>query len=208
MIKNIVFDMGQVLLQWRPQEMIASYNLTCEEETLVLRELFQNVEWVQLDRGVVTEAEVVQRVCARLPEQLHGPVETLTFGWHKRHLIPMPGMAELVRELKEEGYGIYLLSNANLALRSYFPRIPGSECFDGLLVSAEEKLLKPQPEIYYHLYERFNLNPAECFFIDDNPANVEGAILTGMNGFVFRGEMAPLRRALRAVGVNCKENAQ
>lgn len=208
MIKNIIFDMGQVLLQWRPQEMIACYGLTQEEEALVLRELFQNVEWVQLDRGVVTEAEVVRRVCARLPEQLHGPVETLTFGWHKRHLIPMPGMAELVRGLKGEGYGIYLLSNANLALRSYFPRIPGAECFDGLVVSAEEKLLKPQPEIYQHLYERFDLKPDECFFIDDNPANVEGAILTGMDGFVFRGDVALLRQALRAAGVNCKENAE
>lgn len=208
MIKNIVFDMGQVLLQWRPQDMIACYDLSPEEKTLVLRELFQNVEWVQLDRGVVTEEEVVKRVCARLPEKLWGPVETLTFGWHKRHLVPMPGMAELVRELKGEGYGIFLLSNANLALRTYFPRIPGSECFDGLLVSAEEKLLKPQPEIYEHLYERFGLNPAECFFIDDNPANVEGAILTGMDGVVFRGNIVPLRRALRTVGVNCKENAQ
>lgn len=205
MIKNIIFDMGQVLLQWRPQEMIASFGLTAQEEALVLRELFQNVEWVQLDRGVVTEEEVVRRVCTRLPEQLHEPVKTLTFGWHQRHLVPMPGMAELVRELKGEGYGIYLLSNANLALRGYFPRIPGSECFDGLLVSAEEKLLKPQPEIYQRLYERFGLNPAECFFIDDNPANVEGAILTGMEGFVFRGDVLSLRRGLRQMGVNCKE---
>lgn len=205
MIKNIIFDMGQVLLQWRPQEMIMDYGLSQAEEALVLRELFQSVEWVQLDRGVVTEEEVVRRVCARLPEKLHEPVRTLTFGWHKRHLIPMPGMAPLVRELKGEGYGIYLLSNANLALRSYFPRIPGAECFDGLLVSAEEKLLKPQPEIFRLLYERFDLNPAECFFIDDNPANVEGAVLTGMDGFVFRGEMLPLRQALQAAGVRCKE---
>lgn len=201
MIHNIVFDMGQVLIRWQPDSMITQYGLNDEEMQLLKRELFQSVEWIQQDRGIVTEEQVASRVCARLPEKLHAPVETLVYGWHKRHLVPMPGMAELVRELKGEGYHIYLLSNASLALREYFPRIPGSECFEGLMVSAEEKLLKPQHEIYERLYERFGLNPAECFFIDDSPANIEGAMLTGMDGAIFRGDVAALRRQMQKAGI-------
>lgn len=201
MIRNIVFDMGQVLIRWVPEDMLKTFDLTQEETASVRRELFTKVEWVQQDRGILTCDQVVERVCARLPEKLHEVVKTLVYGWHQHFLIPMPGMAELVRELKGKGYGIYLLSNAGTPLRSYFPRIPGSECFDGLMVSAEEVLLKPQHEIFERLYERFQLNPAECWFIDDSPANVEGAILTGMQGTVFHGDVEALRRELRDAGI-------
>ena len=201
MIRNIVFDMGQVLIRWRPEEILEHFDLTGEEKTMLLQELFWSPEWTQQDRGILTEGEMIERVSARLPESLHAAVEEVIKAWHVWHLTPMPGMAELVRQLKAQGYGIYLLSNASTALRGYFPRIPGSECFDGLMVSAEEKLLKPQHEIYERLYERFDLVPEQCVFIDDSPANIEGAMLTGMQGIVFRGDTERLRRELRALGI-------
>ena len=201
MIRNIVFDMGQVLIRWRPEEILEHFELTGEEKTMLLQELFWSPEWTQQDRGILTEGEMIERVSARLPESLHAAVEEVIKAWHVWHLTPMPGMAELVRRLKAQGYGIYLLSNASTALRGYFPRIPGSECFDGLMVSAEEKLLKPQHEIYERLYERFCLVPEQCVFIDDSPANIEGAMLTGMQGIVFRGDTERLRRELRALGI-------
>lgn len=201
MIRNIVFDMGQVLIRWRPEEMLERFDLSQEEKTMLLQELFWSPEWIAQDRGIITEADMIARVSARLPETLHGTVEEVIKAWYVWHLTPMPGMAELVRELKEKGYGIYLLSNASTALRGYFPRIPGSECFDGLMVSAEEKLLKPQHEIYERLYERFGLVPEQCVFIDDSPANIEGAMLTGMQGIVFRGDTERLLRELLALGI-------
>lgn len=201
MIDTIVFDMGQVLIRWQPEIMIQNYNLNKDEMALLNRELFHGVEWIQQDRGIVSEDEVASRVCARLPEKLHAPVKTLVYGWHKRHLVPMPGMEALLRELKGKGYRIYLLSNASVALREYFPRIPGSDCFDGLMVSAEEKLLKPQHEIYEALYERFSINPSTSLFIDDSPANIEGGILTGMDGIIFRGDVQQLRRELAKKGI-------
>lgn len=201
MIRNIVFDMGQVLIRWRPEEMLERFDLSQEEKTMLLQELFWSPEWIAQDRGIITEADMIARVSARLPETLHGTVEEVIKAWYVWHLTPMPGMAELVRKLKEKGYGIYLLSNASTALRGYFPRIPGSEYFDGLMVSAEEKLLKPQHEIYERLYERFGLVPEQCVFIDDSPANIEGAMLTGMQGIVFRGDTERLRRELLALGI-------
>ena len=202
MIKNIVFDMGGVLIRWDTATMLDQLDLPAEDREILNRELFRTVEWMQQDRGVMTEEQLRRAVLARLPQHLWAPAEKL-IGWYHEFIFPVPGMGELVRELKSSGYHIYLLSNANLALRTYFRRIPGSECFDQLMVSAEEKLLKPAHEIYERLYEKFDLNPAECFFIDDMPANVEGAIRTGMNGAVFHGDVSRLRRDLNAAGISC-----
>lgn len=204
MIENIIFDMGQVLIHWQPQRLIAHLGLSAQEEQAVIRELFQSVEWIQLDRGTISEEDVVRRVCVRLPEKLHNAVQEEVFRWHERPLEGMEGMADLVRELKSSGYGIYLLSNASLALRRYFPRIPGSECFDGLMVSSEEKLLKPQHEIFEAFLARFRLKPETCFFIDDAPANVEGAMAAGIQGVIFRGDTLHLREELRAAGIRVK----
>ena len=151
--------------------------------------------------------QVAETVLARfLPddtqEELHTCVREVVTRWHARTLEPMEGMGALVRELKDQGYGIYLLSNASVDLRRYFHRIPGSACFDGLMVSAEEKKLKPHYDIFYALYERFGLIPEACVFIDDGPANVEAAMCTGMHAIQFRGDVGRLRRELRALGVD------
>ena len=73
------------------------------------------------------------------------------------------------------------------------------------MVSSEEKLLKPQHEIYETLFARFKLAPEECFFIDDAPYNIEGAYLCGMPGAVFHGDVEELRYNLRNAGINVKE---
>ena len=201
MIRNVVFDMGQVLIHWTPHVLLEPFHLTPEEENMVLRELFQSVEWVRLDRGSMTHGEVIEAVCSRLPERLHPCVREIVTRWDEWTLVPMEGMAALLVELKGLGMQIYLLSNANRKLREYFPRIPGSECFDGLMVSAEERLLKPQHEIFEALLSRFGLKAEECFFVDDAPANVEGAAEAGLSGTVFYGDVPRLRRELRRAGI-------
>ena len=201
MKKNIVFDMGQVLIHWHPGMFLDRYALNAAERKLLLEELFQSVEWVQLDHGTISEGEAVARVCGRLPKALHAIAAEIITGWWKAPLSPVEGMAELVRELKAKGYGIYLLSNAGTALRTYFPRIPGAECFDGLMVSAEENRIKPQYEIFDALFRRFGLKPESCFFVDDSPANVESARCRGMEGTIFRGDVPRLRRELAAAGI-------
>lgn len=201
MIRNIVFDMGQVLIRWEPEQLMANLNLSREDAALLKRNLFGSVQWVQLDRGILSEEAAAEAVCATLPPRLWDAVRELTFNWWKRPLVPMPGMEALIRELKSKGYGIYLLSNASIRLREYFGRIPGSDCFDGLLVSAEEKLLKPQHEIFETLCSRFSLRPEECFFIDDSALNIEGAICAGLTGTIFRGDTEALRKEMKEMGL-------
>lgn len=186
MIKNIVFDMGMVLLNYEPLAVCYAYTKQAEEIALLGKELFFSEEWILLDRGVITEEEALNRVQLRLPnERLRWLAKECLAHWHEYNLRPDPAMEELVRSLKEAGYRIYLLSNASHRLRVYETRIPGYSYFDGMVVSAEEQLLKPEPEIYERLFARYGLRPEECFFIDDKPENVEGGKACGMDGYCF-----------------------
>ena len=116
----------------------------------------------------------------------------------------MEGMEDLVRELKELGCGVYLLSNATLRQPEYFDRLPVSRYMDGQMVSAFHQLLKPQHEIFEAMLREFSLRAEECFFVDDSVANVEGAYCAGIAGAVFDGDVPRLRQALNAVGVGVK----
>lgn len=116
----------------------------------------------------------------------------------------MEGMEDLVRELKELGCGVYLLSNATLRQPEYFDRLPVSRYMDGRMVSAFHQLLKPQHEIFEAMLREFGLRAEECFFVDDSVANVEGAYCAGIAGAVFDGDVPRLRQALNAVGVGVK----
>ena len=205
MIKNILFDMGQVLLTFDRRLFLDRLNVTEEEKQLLLREVFLSVEWVQMDRGTLNEQTALVRMCARLPEHLHAAAEELVCRWDEP-VLPVAGMYELVEELKNAGYGIYLLSNASYRQHEYWPRIEASRFFDGTLISADEGVIKPQPEIYRLILDRFSLKAEECFFIDDVPANIEGAFYCGIPGAVFHGSAELLRRDLRAAGVNVAEN--
>ena len=120
-------------------------------------------------------------------------------------MLPVAGMAELVEELKNNGYGIYLLSNASIRQHEYWPQIPGWQFFDGKIISADEKVMKPHPDYYLRALEKFGLTPGECFFIDDVPANIEGALYCGIPGVVFHKDVKLLRLQLRAAGVDVTE---
>lgn len=200
MIRNIVFDMGNVLIYWRPEMFVERMGLPEEDRVLLLEEVFGQVEWVQMDRGTLSFEDGIAAICRRLPERLHSAAQELTLRWWKHHLLPVEGVADLVRELKGMGCGVYLLSNAKLDLPQYFDLIPGSECFDGRIVSADWQLLKPQPEIYQTLLREYGLKAEECFFVDDLALNVEGAVRVGMSGAVFR-RVGALRRDLIRAGV-------
>lgn len=201
MIKNLIFDMGNVLIRFDRELFLDRLGVQGEDRMALMREVFLSVEWAMLDKGTIDEEEAFERMAARLPERLRADAHLLVFTWDEP-LAPIAGMAELVRELKEKGYGVYLLSNASHRQHKYWPRIPGSEYFDGTVISADLMLVKPQPEIYLYTLHRFNLKADECVFVDDINVNVEGAMFCGMQGAVFFGDTEHLRRELRKLGVD------
>ena len=200
MIRNIVFDMGQVLLRFEPLLFMERLGVQGEDRELLHREVFKSLEWARMDRGSLTDAEAAEIICRRVPERLHEAVEKLVSFWD-RPILEIEGSFALVEELKALGYKIFLLSNASLRQHDYWPRVPASRFFDGTLISADVKLVKPQPEIYRLLFETFSLEPDECVFIDDAINNAEGAFLCGMHPIVFHDDVDELRARLREEGV-------
>ena len=203
MIRNILFDMGNVLIRFDRDYFIDRLGISPEDKQLLMREVFQSVEWVRMDRGSMVEKEAVEQICRRLPEHLHDAAEKLVAMWD-RPILPIEGMYELVEELKHAGYGIYLLSNASLRQHEYWPRIPVHVFFDGTIISADEGVMKPDAEYYLRALKRFGLNAHECFFVDDTPPNVEGADYCGIPGAIFRGDAQLLRRQMKEAGIKLK----
>lgn len=204
MIRNILFDMGNVLIYFDRNLFMDRLGVLEEDKKLLMREVFLSVEWVRMDRGSMVEADAVASCCKRLPEHLHEVAEKLIAMWD-RPILPIPDMYELIEELKGKGYGIYLLSNASLRQHEYWPRIPAHVFFDGTIISADEGIMKPGAEYYLRALQKFGLKADECFFIDDVPANIEGALYCGMSGAVFYNDVEYLRRNLRDAGVDVAE---
>lgn len=202
-IRNIIFDMGNVLLWFDRELFYERFQIPQEDRNVLTREVFQSLEWARMDRGSMTEAEALESVCHRLPQRLHEAAEQMICRWDEP-LVPVEGMYELVEELKKMGYGLYLLSNASVRQPEYWKRLPVSRFFDGTLISANVKLVKPQFEIYDLLLETFGLKAEECFFVDDAIGNIEGAFCRGIAGAVFHMDVAELRKNLNAAGVPVK----
>lgn len=201
MIRNIIFDMGNVLILFDTEAFIDRIGIKDPADRHILqREVYRSVEWAMMDRGSLTDAEAAERMRKRVPEHLKEAVTLLVEKWD-RPVLPVEGMYELVRDLKEAGYGIYLLSNASYHQHDYWDDIPGSSLFDGKLISCDVHVVKPQPEIYLMLFQKFGLRPEECFFIDDATWNVEAGMLCGMQGAVFHGDVGEMREKLKEAGV-------
>ena len=201
MIRNIVFDMGNVLVQFDPERFMDVAGITDRKDReLIIRELFRSVEWAQMDLGVLTEATAEPIILPRFPESLRPPVSRLLSHWADQRET-VPGMEDLLKKLKRAGYGLYLLSNASVMQHEYWPRFEMSALFDGKLISCDVGIVKPNPEIYRKFTEQFSLWTEECLFIDDQPINVAMAIQCGWSGIVFHGDVEELKKKLLLFGI-------
>lgn len=196
---NLVFDMGGVLMYYDPESFMDIAGITDPEERRLIRnEVFRAPEWVMMDRGLYTAEDAEPYMLANLPQRLHPLARHMLYDWWKPGLKPMEGMYELVKELKDKGYPLYLLSNAGFCQPEYWKKLPVSTLIDAVFLSCDAKLVKPMKEIYDAFTAHFGLEARECLFIDDSPVNVEGAIFAGWQGIVFNGSADELRQKLCA----------
>ena len=178
--RNLIFDVGGVLLGYRWKDMLLDYGMTEEEAVRFSRMMFEDPLWKELDLEILPFEEVVGLYQKKFPEHAKD------IGWFLHHAermpLPRPRVWERVHELKKKGYRIYLLSNYSSVLLGLHTKDASFlEDLDGKVVSYEIHKLKPFPEIYKCLFERYHLNPAECLFFDDRRENVEGSIACGMD---------------------------
>ena len=200
MIKNVVFDMGGVLIDYNSKKTITTY-FPQEYHDILMKKVFDSELWKKLDAGLLRHDEAVSIVLPEIPEATRPLIKEMLTDFYP-YMPPFSEMFDFIKRIKNAGYNIYLLSNATPRFFDNYLNIPAMSLMDGFFISCVYKLLKPQKEIYEAFCNKFSLKPEECFFIDDMPQNIEGAKNYGMKGFVYKApNIKNLEDALNAEGV-------
>ena len=192
MLKNVIFDFGGVVCTFS-QDAILDDFCTGEAHARLKPVLFRS--WQALDEGTADYEEYVAETLKLLDGADKQIARRFFREWH-RSMRPIPGIWALVGELKARGYGVYLLSNASTWFAGHLDDYPILRLFDGRLISAPEKMAKPEERIYRLALERFGLNAAETLFVDDRAENTEAAERVGIAGYVFDGDAEKLRERI------------
>ncbi len=186
MIKNIIFDLGNVLISFVPSEYLVKKNYPANIRNTILTDIFQSQEWKMLDNGNITVPEAIESIAAK--SSLNKEEIALVFNFRRDIMFPFDDNARLLPALRKQGYRLYYLSNFPLDV---FEEIKNDyfffRHFDGGIISAEVKLSKPDIRIYEYLIRHYGLNPDESLYIDDIEENVRAAEATGMKGMVTNG---------------------
>ena len=188
-LKNLVFDMGNVLIEWNSEKILEAITEDIHLQDLLRKEVFETGLWVETDEGVKTREEVIEIVTGKLGEDYRNEITQLLRYWYK-YVDVFTKVQDRIIELSKSGYSIYILSNTactfyDLVKEGY---LPVTSIAKGIVLSCEERVLKPNEKIYNILLERYNLDPHDTMFFDDLPENIWGAARCGINGFVVENE--------------------
>lgn len=183
-IKNIVFDFGGVLLDWDPRYYYRTFFWDENEMEYFLTNICDESWNAEQDRGRSFN-EGVRLLQEKHPEYMMA-IANYRDEWSKMLKGEIHESVSLLRELKEAGYKIYGLTNWSAEkITDAYARFDFFNLFDGIVVSGEEKIIKPDKRIYRILLDRYNLKAPESVFIDDNPANAEAAQSLGFHTILF-----------------------
>jgi len=198
-IRNIIFDLGNVLLTWQPKEFLLQFTPNVQRIEQFIPRVPLNSTWYEIDRGSITLDQARTIFLARHPED--ADIIQFYFTRWLEMFTPIEGTVDLLGQVKQRGFRTYLLSNLTEKAHEYLTRkYDFFSLFDGQVFSFKEKRVKPEPEIYKRLLERYALVPAECIYIDDLALFVAVAKKLGMVGIVFTSP-ADLRAELHRLGV-------
>lgn len=185
-IRNVIFDFGGVLINWNPAEVVAGLFPDKALRLTVMQSIFRHPDWLEIDRGALSEADAILRFSDRTgldADILHELMERI-----RKSLTLIPETASLIHQLAESGIGVYGLSNMSVAtFRLLEARYNIWSAFDGILISGDAGLVKPDAAIFERLVSEHALEPPESIFVDDLLANVEAAKRLGFEALHFRG---------------------
>jgi 2-haloacid dehalogenase len=185
-MRNIIFDFGNVLVRWEPEKIYAEHFGDEAKAWWFLRHVADNDWRLRIDAGESQDACIAEQQ-ARYPEYS----QALTLyrdRWRDMLTGEMPGMRDIIVELRKKGHEIYGLTNWSMETfpeaREHFTIL---QLIDRYVVSGQERLVKPDERLFRVLLDRYGLKAEECTFVDDNPDNVAAACRMGMEGIVFTG---------------------
>lgn len=186
MVKNIVFDIGNVLVKFNWSDFMKSLGIVGDDFERLANATVRDPDWNEIDRGILSDDEVLQLFIENDPEM--ESVIRYFYRDFKGLLKKFDYTNEWIKDLKARGYRVYCLSNMSYkAVRECTDVFDFLELLDGFILSCDVKLIKPDSAIYHKLFEKYDLVPEDSVFIDDLFANVEAAKRTGMKGIVFEG---------------------
>ncbi|EJW90507.1 haloacid dehalogenase-like hydrolase [gut metagenome] len=184
MIKNLIFDFGKVLVDY-DFEAFFTRHIPDAQRRMEVGRIFNTPQMQDLfDREAVPFDEQIAALVSQHPQYAQ---EIRFFDAHYPDLVTgeVPGMRELLTRLKAEGFRLYGLTNWCSKVYETIDRYAIFDLLEGYIISSEEHYVKPEPEIYQCLFDRFGLQPEECIFTDDKAVNIEGGERLGMSGIVF-----------------------
>ena len=176
MIKNIIFDLGNVIINYNQKKIINNFTEKEEEIKYIYDEIFHAPEWTLMDLGDITNDEAIEIINKKLTQEfLHER--------HKKQPINRD-IVEIAKILKNNGYNLFVLSNMANQTYEYFKNDEFFSLCTGIVISAHEHVKKPDEKVYRLLLDRYNLNAEECLFIDDDDSgkNYETANKIGIKG--------------------------
>ena len=188
MVKNIIFDLGNVLISFRPSEYFDKKKYPEAIKTTILSDIFSSKEWSMLDKGEITTPEAIEAIAKK--SSLNKKEIAHIFNLRTDIIFPLDSNVKLLPELKKRGFKLYYLSNFPIDI---FDEVKDGyyffKYFDGGLISAAVKSSKPENLIYKIFIESYSLKPEECLFIDDIEINVRTAEVMGMKGLFTKGSL-------------------
>ena len=200
MIKNVIFDYGQVLVHVDSEYMTAQYIENKEDTELVSKVIFDRLYWDKLDAGTISDDEVVRLCRERLPEKYYDAVPEIYYDWIY-NLPPVEGMEEILIRLKNKGVRLFLLSNISFYFSDHAHEFPVLSHFEKCFFSAECGFTKPSKEIFNHVFKVGNIAPSETLFVDDSEKNINGAKNCGILTYLFDGDVKKLEKHLEDCGI-------
>jgi putative hydrolase of the HAD superfamily len=184
-VKNIIFDLGGVVIEWSPDRILEGYYDDPEIRAIMKTALFLHPDWLQLDRGTLSEAQALVRLESRTgrpPAELEGLLNAVRASLH-----PKTDTVALLTRLEKRGVPLYCLSNMSSATFQYLrQRYPFWGLFRGIVISGDIKLMKPEREIFDYLLGKYGLVASETVFVDDHAANIEAARSLGLQAVWFQ----------------------
>ncbi len=181
MLANLILDIGNVICDWNPDGLVASAFESAEDQKAALAVTVANPDWLALDRGEITVEKAIARAQARTDLNPDGIAQI--YANLSTSLLPLHGTMDAMHRAKASGIPIYILSNMQAHAWAHLEKT--YDCFqacEGVLVSCDVGLIKPDPAIYQCLCDTFSIKPESCVFVDDMQENIEAAIEFGMHG--------------------------
>ena len=183
MIKNIIFDLGNVIINYNQNKIINNFTEKEEEIKYIYDEIFHAPEWTLMDLGDITNDEAIEIINKRNEFKYEKLTQEFLHEWHKKQPINRD-IVEIAKILKNNGYNLFVLSNMANQTYEYFKNDEFFSLCTGIVISAHEHVKKPDEKVYRLLLNRYNLNAEECLFIDDDDSgkNYETANKIGIKG--------------------------